>query len=269
MVNPSPDPDLSLYALMAYYLRFCRIKNGITQAGVGEIIGCTKGQVSKYEAGTKQLDERECAALDQAWDAGGLFSILLRYAKLGVDPNWPEKLRKYQREAVTLRFFSGNVIPMPFQTESYSRALLTAGHDAHLVEDVERAVVKRMEHQEAMLAGDPAIWAVLDEAALRPMGGAAVMEAQRDQLIKLMDLRTISVRVTPESALPHIGVDGGFSYFELRNGLRAAFAGTGLNVGRVIDDQREAGSVAVRFERIAARSWSEDQSRERIARMCS
>ncbi|MGI5420178.1 Scr1 family TA system antitoxin-like transcriptional regulator [Actinomadura luteofluorescens] len=95
------------------------------------------------------------------------------------------------------------------------------------------------------------------------------MKEQRDRLIELMSLRNISVRVTPESALPHIGVDGGFSYFELRNGLRAAFAGTGLNVGRVIDDQAEASRVAVRFERIAARSWSEDQSREWIARMCS
>ncbi|GAA2262507.1 MULTISPECIES: helix-turn-helix domain-containing protein [Actinomadura] len=267
MVNASPNPEISLYALMAYYLRFCRIKHGITQTRVGEIIGCTKGQVSKYEAGIKQLDERECAALDQAWDTGGLFSILLRYAKLGVDPNWPEKLRKYQREAVTLRFFHGSVIPMPFQTESYSRALLTAGHDAHLIDDVERAVAKRMEHQKAMLAGGPAIWSVLDEAALRPMGGALVMEEQRDHLLKLIDLRNISVRVTPESALPHIGVDGGFSHFELRNGLRAAFAGTSLHVGRIIDDQMEASRVAVRFERIAARSWSEDQSRDWIARM--
>ncbi|WP_021595394.1 helix-turn-helix domain-containing protein [Actinomadura welshii] len=267
MVNASPDPEISLSSLMAYYLRFLRLKHRMTQARVGDIIGCTKSQVSKYEGGTRQLDERECCALDKAWDTGGLFAILLRYAKLGVDPNWLEKVRKYQREAETLRFFYNNVIPMPFQTESYSRALLAAGHDAQLVDDVEAAVSRRMKHQEAMLARGPAIWAVLDEAALRPMGGAGVMEEQRDLLLKLMNLRHVSIRVIPESALPHIGVDGGFSCFELRNGLRVAFAGTSLKVGRIIDDQTEAARVAVRFERIAARSWSEDQSREWIARM--
>ncbi|MEU8799331.1 helix-turn-helix transcriptional regulator [Spirillospora sp. NPDC048819] len=267
MVNPSPNPEISLYALMAYYLRFLRQKHKMTQTQVGQLINCTKSQVSKYEGGTRQLDEHECAVLDKAWDTGGLFTILLHYAKLGVDPNWHEKLRRYLREAATLRFFYNNVIPMPFQSEGYARSLLMEGHDALIVDDVERAVTKRMEQQEAILAGDPAIWAVLDEAALRPMGGTAVMEEQRDLLLKLMSLRNISIRVIPESALPHIGIDGGFTYFELRNGGRAAFAGTVLEVGRIIEDQAEAAGVAVRFERIAARSWSEDQSREWITRM--
>ncbi|WP_165978048.1 helix-turn-helix domain-containing protein [Actinomadura darangshiensis] len=267
MVNPSPNPDISLYALMAYYLRFLRLKRNMTQTQVGRIINCTKSQVSKYEVGTRQLDELECAALDKAWDTGGLFTILLRYARLGFDPNWPEGLRRYQREASVMRLFYNNVIPMPFQNESYARSLLTAGHEAQLVGDVERAVAKRMAHQEMMLADDPMIWAILDEVALRPMADTGLMEEQRDRLLKLMDLRNISIRVIPEAALPHIGVDGSFSYFELQNGQRAAFAGTNFNIGRIIDDQAEAARVAVRFERIAARSWSEDQSREWIAGM--
>ncbi|MGH3243595.1 MAG: DUF5753 domain-containing protein, partial [Spirillospora sp.] len=237
-------------------------------AQVGLIINCTKSQVSKYEGGTRQLDERDCTALDQAWETGGLFTILLTFAKLGVDPNWKQKLRRYQRQAGTMRFFYNSIIPMPFQTEDYAQALLQTGHDAHLVDDVELAVTRRMEHQAAMLDGDPTIWVVLDEAALRPMGPASVMEEQRDLLLKLGQHRNISIRVLPDGALPHIGVDGEFTHFELRNGLPAAFAGTGLNVGRVIDDQDEVARVAVRFERIAARSLSENQSREWIARMC-
>ncbi|KAB2383633.1 helix-turn-helix domain-containing protein [Actinomadura montaniterrae] len=267
MVRQSPDPDVSLYALIAYYLRFLRLKHDMTQDEVGKIIGCTKSQVSKYEGGTRQIDEREADILDQLWDTGGILTILLRYAKLGVDPNWSEKLRRYQRNASVLRIYYNNVIPMPFQTEGYARSLLTAGHDARLVDDVERAVAKRMEHQEAMLADDPAIWAVLDEVALRPMAEAAVMEEQRDLLLKLSLLRHVSIRVIPEKALPYIGVDGGFSCFELPRGLRVAFAGTSLNVGRVIEDQVEAARVAVRFEKIAAQACSEVQSREWISRM--
>ena len=267
MVNPAPDPTVSLYSLMAYYLRFLRLKHKMTQTRVGEIIGCTKGQVSKYEAGSRQLDERECAALDAAWDTGGLFVILLRYAKMGVDPNWQEKLRKYQQSATTLRLFYNNVIPMPFQTEGYARGLLEAGHTAQRVGDVEAEVKKRMKHQAEMLVGEPMVWMVLDEVALRPMGSAPVMEEQRDLLLELGLHRNISIRVLPESAAPHIGIDGSFTCFEFGNGHRAAFAGTSLDVGRVIEDQAEAADVAVRFERIAARSWSEDQSRDWIAGM--
>ncbi|WP_433148704.1 helix-turn-helix domain-containing protein [Actinomadura nitritigenes] len=267
MVRKSPDPDVSLYALIAYYLRFLRQKHRMTQEEVGKIIGCTKSQVSKYEGGTRQLDEREADILDQLWDTGGILTILLRYAKLGVDPNWSEKLRKYERTAMTHRIFSTNVIPMPFQAEGYARSLLSAGHDACLVKDVDAAVARRMDHQAAMLADSPQIWAVLDEISLRPMGGTAVMEEQRDLLLRLGGERRISLRVVPENAVPHVGVDGSFRHFELPSGLRAAFAGTTLEVGRVIEDQREAAEVVVRFDRIAARSWNEDQSREWIAGM--
>ncbi|MDL4819730.1 DUF5753 domain-containing protein [Actinomadura opuntiae] len=229
--------------------------------------GRTKSQVSKYEGGTRQLDEREAAILDQLWDTGGLFTILLRYAKLGVDPNWSEKLRRYQRDASVLRLYSGNIIPFPFQAEGYARALLGAGHAAGLVDDIDSAVARRMEHQAAMLANDPRIWAVLDEVALRPMGGTAVMEDQRDLLLKLAELHHVSIRVLPEGAAPHIGLDGSFCCFDLPKGARAAFAGTNLDVGRVVEDQGEAADVAVRFEQISARAWSEDQSLEWIARM--
>lgn len=88
MVRKSPEPKTSLYAFMAYYLRFLRMRHRMTQTQVGEIIGCTYSQISKYEAGTKQLDEKQCESLDEAWNIGGLFSIMLVYAKWGPDLNW-------------------------------------------------------------------------------------------------------------------------------------------------------------------------------------
>ncbi|HEX6470496.1 MAG TPA: helix-turn-helix transcriptional regulator [Streptosporangiaceae bacterium] len=262
MVRESPDPTVSIYALMAYYLRFLRLKNQMTQTQVGEILGCTKGQVSKYEAGLRQLDERECAALDRAWDTGGLFAILRDYAKLAFDPNWYARYGRYQREATEQYIFAGDLIPLPFQAEGYIRSLLEAGHAAGLIDNVDGAVKKRMDQQRAVLDGRPEIWVVLDEIALRPMGTSEVMTAQRDRLIELGALPHISIRILPMSAAPHIGVDGSFRCFKLPGGRLAAFSGTALGMGRVIDDQREAASANLRFNRIAARAWSEDQSRD-------
>ena len=267
MVRESPDPTSSLYALMGYYLRFLRRQRQLTQTQVGALIGCTKGQVSKYEAATRQLDSRECAALDADWSTGGLFTYLLGYAKLGVDPNWPAKHRRYQREATAHYIFAGDLIPLPFQTEEYARGPLEAGHAAGFVDDVDAAVRRRMDLQAAMLDRRPEIWAVLDEVALRPMGTPEVMAAQRERLLELGALPHVSIRILPLSAAPHIGVDGSFKCFGLAGRRLAAFSGSALGVGRVIDDQEEAAEVLLRFHRIAARAWSEDQSREHIAGM--
>jgi transcriptional regulator with XRE-family HTH domain len=267
MVRESPDPTGSIYALMGYYLRFLRNQRRLTQAQVGELIGCTKGQVSKYEAATRQLDSRECAALDKGWETGGLFTYLLGYAKLGVDPNWPARHRRYQREATAHYIFANDLIPLPFQTEEYARGPLEAGHAAGFVDDVDAAIKRRMELQAAMLDRRPEIWAVLDEVALRPMGGPEVMAGQRDRLLELGALAHVSIRILPLSAAPHIGVDGSFKGFRLPGRRLAAFSGSALGVGRVIDDQEEAADVVLRFHRIAARAWSEDQSRAHIAGM--
>ncbi|TDD79281.1 helix-turn-helix domain-containing protein [Actinomadura rubrisoli] len=267
MVRPSPDPHSSIYAFMAYYLRFLRLQHGATQAEVGEIIGCSNSQVSKYESGEKQLDGGQCAALDKWWNTGGLFTIMLGYAKLGTDANAPTRLNRYQRKAVAHYIFSSSLIPLPLQTEDYARGLLEAGHAAGFLEDVETSLQERMELQAAILDGDPEIWAVLEQVALRPMGSRAVMTVQWDHLLQMGKSSQVSIRILPSTVAPHIGMDGSFHGFTLPGRRPAAFSGTALGVGRVVDDQTEAASVALRFNRIAARAWNEDQSREYLAGM--
>jgi hypothetical protein len=205
--------------------------------------------------------------LDKAWDTGGLFTYLLGYAKLGVDPNWPARHRRYQREATQHFIFANSLIPLPFQTGGYARSLLEAGHAAGFLDDIDTAVKRRMDLQAAMLDRRPEIWAVIDEVALRPMGSPEVMAAQRDRLLELGALTHVSIRILPMSAAPHLGMDGSFNCYTLAGRRLAAFSGSALGVGRVIDDQEEAASVMLRFHRIAARAWSEDQSREHIAGM--
>jgi hypothetical protein len=267
VVRPSPDPKISIYHFMAYYLRFLRVQKRATQVEVGQILGCSDSQVSKYESGEKHLDGGQCSALDEAWKTGGLFTIMLGYAKLGTDANWPERLVRYQRRATAHHIFANNLIPLPLQTEDYTRELLGAGHAAGLLEDVDTALAQRMELQEGILEGRPEIWVIIDEVALRPIGPPRVMAGQRERILEIGTLPHVSVRVLPRSAAPHVGLDGSFHVFTLPDARLSAFSGAALGVGRVIDDQTEAAGVAVRFHKIAARSWSEDQSRDHIAGM--
>lgn len=267
MVRPSPDPHESIYAFLAYYLRFLRLQRGLTQADVAKILNCSIGQVSKYESGEKQLGTRECAALDKAWDTGGVFTIWLGYAKLGIDANAPSRLDHYQRRAIEHCIYSHNLVPLPLQTEEYARSLLGAGHTAGLIEDLEVAVAVRMDLQTAILDGRPNLWILIDQIALRQMASPQVMIDQRNKLVEMGRLRHVSVRILPLSAAPHTGVDGSYWCFTLPGRRLAAYSGNALGIGRVIDDQTEAVGVASRFQRLAARAWSEDQSREHLEQM--
>jgi transcriptional regulator with XRE-family HTH domain len=263
------DPDESLWHALAFQLRHERQKRGLSQSATGDIMGVNKHAVSNYEAGRNRMTNVQAVRLDRAWDTGGLFARLRRFAKAVYDPEWGKKVEHNQREAEQHKIFQNNVVPLPFQIEDYARSLLATGHAAGLVDDLDGAVQRRMERQEAILERrpkPPRIWAVLDEIALRPMAAPEVMRAQYEHLLKLSHLNHVSVRILPAESTPHIGVDGSFWFFDLPGRQVAAFAGTNLDVGRLIDDQAEAAAAAVRFDHLSARVLNEEQSRDLLAR---
>ncbi|MFC5750322.1 helix-turn-helix domain-containing protein [Actinomadura rugatobispora] len=263
------DPDESLWHALSFQLRHERQKRGLSQTATGDIMGVNKHAVSNYEAGRNRMTLVQAVRLDRAWDTGGLFARLRRFAKAVYDPEWGKKVERNQREAEQHKIFQNNVVPLPFQIEGYARSLLAAGQAAGAVDDLDGAVQRRMDHQEAILERrpkPPLVWAVLDELALRQMAPSEVMRAQYEHLIKLSELQHVSLRVLPATATPNIGVDGSFWFFDLPGRQVAAFAGTTLNVGRLIDDQAEAATAAVRFDHLAARVLNEEQSRELLAR---
>lgn len=262
MVKPPPDAKLSLWALMANHLRHMRIRMNLRQHDVADVLNCSISQVSKYETGDKQLDETQCKALDATWKTGQLFQTLHFFATNGENPNWDERFNGIQRTAAETKVFSYNIIPIPFQTERYARSLFEAGHAAGLIKDVDAAVTRRMEHQAAILNGEPQIWVLLDEMALAPMCTREAMGEQLDHLLEMARPPHVSLRVLPEDAKPHIGVDGPFWWFGMPNRQGVAFVGTVLNIGRIIDDQAGADRIRLRFDRLAARAMSEQQSRD-------
>ncbi|WP_026412208.1 helix-turn-helix domain-containing protein [Actinomadura oligospora] len=260
MVKPPPDARLSLWALMANHLRHMRIWMNLRQHDVAKILDCSISQVSKYETGDKQLDEKQCKALDAAWHTGQLFETLHYFAVSGENPNWSERLNTFQTSAIEHKIFANNLVPFPFQVEGYAWAFLEAGYADGTITDVEAAVARRMNHQAAILRGDPQIWLLLDEVAVRPMCDNSTMRKQIDHLLTVSTWRNVSVRILPSNT--PLGADGSFWWFELPDHRTVAFAGTVLDVGRIIDGQESANRARLRFDRLATRAWSQDQSRE-------
>jgi hypothetical protein len=111
----------------------------------------------------------------------------------------------------------------------------------------------------------PFVWVLLDESALDyQVGGEEVMKAQLGHLIKLAELPHVSVRIVPNSAGTHLGLDGPFRVISLE--LRdVAYAGAQRG-GRLIEATGEVRELRVDYERIGMKALSEDASLALIER---
>ncbi|MBA9002707.1 helix-turn-helix domain-containing protein [Thermomonospora cellulosilytica] len=253
------DPKTSLWHFLAYALRFEREKHGLSLAQCGKIINAARSTVCNIEAGRLKLHEDQARALDQKYGTPRLFELLLYFARTAHDPDWFRQYTEFEAQARVIRMYQGQVIPVPFQTEEYARALLSTARDNR---NLERALAMRTARQAALFGRKepPVLVVLLDQDVLdRPVGGPKVMRAQLQQLLELSEGSNVMVRVIPRSTGEHFGLNGPFQVMSLDN-RDVAYIGA-FRGGRLVQDPAEVREMAVDFELIGAKASSEDMSR--------
>lgn len=118
----------------------------------------------------------------------------------------------FEAEALTSCGYEAQVIPGILQCEEYARAILL-GADARGSEEIDRNVEVRLARQQRVTQSeDPLhVWAVIDEAVLhRRIEPPGVMIAQLKHLLRLGELRNVSIQVLPYRAGIHSAIDGPF-----------------------------------------------------------
>lgn len=260
--RPSPDPKSSMWALIAYYLRFCRLQRKLTGELLGEIIGCSKSTVSRLETGALQLTPEQAATLDRAWDTGGIFSFLVWYATLGHDPDWFRQYVDLECRASVIKTWQVDLVPGLLQTPDYARAGLATGN----LQDAEAALEKRLARQSILDRPDPPmLWFLLSQTLLElPCGGPKVM---RDQLAHIIDLSSrpnIGVRVVPKSVGHHPGLDGAFMLMTLTAPHMEVAYVEAPGGGRLASSMAEVAAYALRYDQIGQHALPEGLSRDLI-----
>lgn len=263
-INESPDPRTSMWAWIAYSLRFHRMQRGLTGDAVGKLLNCARSSISRLENGEAKLDEKQAAVLDEAWNTGGHFAIMVWYARQGHDPTWFRSFVEFEGRALSMKIYSGQLIPALFQTPAYARALLTGGRREP---DIDGAVSARLARQSILTRENPPdVWVLLAETALVcQVGGAAVMREQLAKLLEFSDLPNVYLRVVPNSAGVNPGLDGSFKIIKVKGGQVGyvdAFHG-----GRLVADPREVERFAVSFDQVGAVALPVDASRALIERL--
>lgn len=262
-INESPDPHLNLWAAIAFYLRFLRQQHGQSGDHVASLLRRSRSSISRLESGHTQLKDSEAEILDREWNTGGLLSILLFYARLGHNPNWLKNYLDFEKRAVVMRMYDGQLVPPLLQTPEYARALLIAGRSRRL----DAAVDERIGRQGILDRSDPPeLWILLAETVLAPLvGKAEVMRAQLAHLLEVSELPNMVLRVVPNRVGANEGLDGPFKVITVREG-DVGFIEAPIG-GRLELDAAKVADLRNRFDRIGSMALPVDSTQELIQRV--
>ena len=129
-------------------------------------------------------------------------------------------------------------------------------------EQISERLAARLARQAILTRDDPpALWFLVDEAALRRcVGSAVIMAAQLAHLAGLARLPNVTIQVLPEIA--HAGVLGGFAVAE-----RAAYIETAV-AGQVFEDADIIAGLVTQFDTLRNEALRRSESLALIERMC-
>jgi transcriptional regulator with XRE-family HTH domain len=218
--RPSAAPVL-LKRLVGRHLTALREEAGLTQGEAAKSVSFSNSKLCRIEQGDgkKPVEEQDVVLLLRLYgadpDEAAVVRQLLRQAEGSVWwqrynhsmlPDWLEQFIGLQESAETIRTYEVQLIPGLLQTESFARMVISLGLPMAGRAEVEDRTRLRMRRQEMLKRPDPpALWALVDESALRRTLGRP--EVMREQLQHLLDVSTLSdetstitLQVVPQDA---------------------------------------------------------------------
>ncbi|MCK9929858.1 helix-turn-helix domain-containing protein [Frankia sp. Mgl5] len=202
-------------------LRSLREATGISREDAGYEIRASDSKISRMELGRVGCKVRDVADLLTLYgvvaeaDRAPILDLAReanrpgwwrRYAE--VVPGWSEAHLGLESAATLIRSYHLHLVPDLLQTEDYARAAVvqTSNPGTMSAEAVARTVEMRITRQRLLTRPDPPkLWAVIDEAALRPrIGSAEVLRAQLAHLRELAAMPNIVIQILPAEYGGHV-----------------------------------------------------------------
>jgi hypothetical protein len=129
-----------------------------------------------------------------------------------VIPEWFDIFIALEGAARELRTYETVLVPGLCQTGDYARMVIGRSRVPITSEELDRRVLVRMHRQSIVTRGtDPVqLDVVLNEAVVRrPLGDRRMMAAQCRHLAELSELDNVTVRIVPDDAEMHLGMNSG------------------------------------------------------------
>lgn len=124
----------------------------------------------------------------------------------------------FEWEAAEIHTYEALLVPGLLQTADYAAAIFRGGRVLAEAE-IRRLVEARLARQQIIDRDDaPALWVIIDEAALRKrVGGPDVMRAQLKHLRRMAERPNIGLQVLPDIVGAHASMTGSFTIMDYRD----------------------------------------------------
>jgi transcriptional regulator with XRE-family HTH domain len=207
---------------LAIELRRLREEAGLTIDRVAERLECSDSKISRIETGQVSATPRDVRDMLEIYGVGDeQRAELMQIAREARQKGWwhaygdvpvPPAVA-FEAEAFSMSVYQSLVVPGLLQTADYARAVLRATRPELALDLIERRVELRMARQSILTKDQPpALWVVLDEAAVRRLiGGPEVMRQQLERLSEVGALPNVTLQLLPFTSGEHAGLDGEFT----------------------------------------------------------
>ncbi|MFE0423727.1 helix-turn-helix domain-containing protein [Streptomyces sp. NPDC058953] len=217
----------ALKLILGGKLRELRLAAGLDPADVDARLGFSRSKTSRIELGRHGCKRADALALLRLYGVGGEERVdeFIRLVEQSHRPDWWRSfsdvlsdfftpLVALEGAAERIRTYEPFYVPGLLQTPSYTHAVIKAGPGRLPARETERRVELRQERQRQLELPDaPRLWAVIDESVLlRTVGGPAVMRAQLEHLLALMERPRVTLQIAPLDVSATIGIGTGVTF---------------------------------------------------------
>jgi len=260
---------------LALELRRLREAAQMTCEDVAQKLECSVSKISRIETGRVAVSPRDARDLLGIYGvAGDQRDSLIQLARESRQKGWwhaygdavQPHLATYlglETAASEIRIYKVSRIPGLLQTEDYSRALLATGKLNTPPSDQERQLAVLADRRRQANLSPPAVWAILDEAALRRrVGGPGVMRSQIEHLIALAGMPDVYLQVIPFASGAYPSLDLPFLILGFPDPADPDVVCIGYPSGMLwIEDASEIGTYNRVFNHLQAAALSPGGSR--------
>ncbi|MEH1013267.1 helix-turn-helix transcriptional regulator [Micromonospora sp. CPCC 206060] len=263
-------------------LRRLRERTGRTSEEVAKLLGWHRTKVIRFELGHSRVMTKDIEALLDIYEVSDeereMLTALHRQAR---QKGWwsaygdvlPDDYVGFEAEAAAISTFESLYVPGLLQTEEYVRAIVRAGRSTADQDEIDRRIAARL-GRKVLLSRDvpPALWIVLDEAAVRRVvGGPKVMRAQLARLIEACDLPTVELQILPFSAGAHAAMGGPFTLLDYADpALDPAVAYLSNEMSTLLlEEEPQVTRYRLMFDHLRAKALDPDRSADFLSRVAA
>ncbi|MCX4731472.1 helix-turn-helix transcriptional regulator [Streptomyces sp. NBC_01363] len=268
------DGTAHLFKALGKQIKVLRERAGLSQKDLGLAAHCGEDLISAMERGVRTPQPEFLIRVDPLLGGCGVLCAAVDEVREALarartrHPDWFRNYARVEAEALALHDYSNQAVPGLLQTEEYARSIFTQRQPFLDEETIEKRVADRLDRQRIFERWPaPTMTYVLEEVVLqRPIGGRAAHGRQLRQLLRIGQMRTVTLQVMPTNREEHPSLDVSFIMLTPKGRQQVAYT-EAYGHPRLITDPDEVRVFSERYGIIRSQALTPRESLMLIEKM--